>query len=59
VDEAGRQIYGDQWSQVCARNCKRVSQERTELLGELTAPELEKLIDGLKKLQRRHEAKVA
>jgi hypothetical protein len=57
VDELGQARYGEQWAaSVCTRNAKRVSGNRTELLGELTADELTKLIAGMKKLQRQHEA---
>jgi hypothetical protein len=58
VVELGQALYGEQWAaSVCTRNAKRVSGNRTDLLGELTANELSKLIDGMKKLQRQHEAK--
>lgn len=52
----GEAIYGDAWPEVCARNAKRVSQGRTEDWAGLTVDELQKLIDGLKKLKRQREA---
>lgn len=55
-DALGQQLYGDQWPQVCARNCKRVSAGATELIGDLTADQLAKLIDGLRKLEAQRQA---
>lgn len=55
-DALGQALYGDQWPQVCARNCKRVSAGATELIGDLTADQLTKLIDGLRKLEAQRQA---
>ncbi len=50
-DDLGQRLYGDQWPAVAARNCKRVSGGSTELIGDLTADQLTKLIEGLQRLE--------
>lgn len=55
VDTLGGQIYGDQWPEVCTRNVKRITAGQAELLGDLTAEQLQKLIAGLQKLQKQRE----
>lgn len=54
-DDLGQRLYGDQWPSVCERNCKRVSNGQTELIGDLTAAQLEKLISGLQKLEAKRK----
>lgn len=48
----GRELYGDQWDQVRRRNVQRVSGGRATEAGELTSEQIQKLIDGLKKLKQ-------
>jgi hypothetical protein len=55
LDDLGQQVYAERWPQVCARNCQRISDGATELLGDLTTEQLQKLIAGLRKLQRQRE----
>jgi hypothetical protein len=55
LEQLGRDLYGDQWEQVCRRNVQRVSNGRAHETGELSAAQIQKLIDGLKKLKRQRE----
>lgn len=48
----GRELYGDQWDQVRRRNVQRVSGGKATEAGELTSEQIQKLIDGLKKLKQ-------
>jgi hypothetical protein len=55
-DELGRHLYGAQWDQVCRRNVQRVSGGSAKTTGELSSEQIQKLIDGMKKLMRQREA---
>jgi hypothetical protein len=50
LDELGRNLYGEQWEQVRQRNVQRVSGGEAKSSGELTGEQIQKLIDGMKKL---------
>jgi hypothetical protein len=50
LDELGRNLYGEQWDQVRQRNVQRVSGGEAKSSGELTGEQIQKLIDGMKKL---------
>lgn len=55
-DELGRSLYGDQWEIVCRRNVQRISGGQAKTTGELSGEQIQKLIEGLKKLMRQREA---
>jgi len=52
-DALGLQLYGAQWPEIRSHNTERISGGRTKDAGELTAEQVQKLIDGLKSLQRK------
>ncbi|MCC6166525.1 MAG: hypothetical protein IT329_04785 [Caldilineaceae bacterium] len=47
----GRELYSEQWEQVRLRNVQRVSNGQARATGDLTAEQIQKLIDGMKKLK--------
>lgn len=47
----GRELYGEQWEQVRQRNVLRVSNGKARETDDLTAEQIQKLIDGMKKLK--------
>jgi hypothetical protein len=47
----GRDLYGEQWEQVRLRNVQRVSNGKARETGDLTAEQIQRLIDGMKKLK--------
>lgn len=51
MGQMGQQLYGDQWPQVSRHNAERISGGKALDAKELTVEQLNKLIDGLKKLQ--------
>ncbi|HXF64976.1 MAG TPA: hypothetical protein VNK95_25340 [Caldilineaceae bacterium] len=55
-DELGRSLYGDQWDIVCRRNVQRISGGQAKTTGELSGEQIQKLIEGMKKLMRQREA---
>lgn len=50
-ENMGRELYGAQWDQVRRRNVQRVSAGKARETGELTGEQIQKLIDGMKKLR--------
>lgn len=52
----GRDVYGDQWEHVRRRNVERISNGIAASDDELSKEQLQKLIDGLKKLKRQRTA---
>jgi hypothetical protein len=54
-DELGHDLYGDQWDAVCRRNVQRISGGEARTSGELSAEQIRKLIEGMRKLQRQRE----
>lgn len=50
-ENMGRELYGTQWDQVRRRNVQRVSAGQARETGELTGEQIQKLIDGMKKLR--------
>lgn len=51
----GLELYGDSWEQVCRRNVKRISGGEAQFVDELSAEQLQKLVDGLWKLQEQRK----
>jgi hypothetical protein len=51
-DSLGGQLYGDQWDQVKTHNCQRISKGQSAAPAGLAAEQIQRLIDGLKSLQR-------
>lgn len=52
----GTDLYGDQWDMVRKRNASRVSNNRTDSSKDLTADEVQALINGMKQLKQKREA---
>lgn len=55
-DELGQSLWGDQWQQVRLHNVERISNGQTQDHGQLSTDQLQRLIDGLKSLQRKRAA---
>ena len=53
LDELGRELYGEQWPQVRAHNIKRLAGEGATTLSQ---PQIDTLINGLKKLKMQRQA---
>ncbi|MCC6458029.1 MAG: hypothetical protein IT328_23950 [Caldilineaceae bacterium] len=53
----GKDLYGDQWEQVCRRNVNRISGGTTQESGELAPAQIEQLIAGMLKLKERKTAR--
>lgn len=58
-DEAGQALYGEQWDQVSKHNIERITGGQGQLVSDLTEEQLQKLIDGMRQLKRRRQAKQA
>ncbi len=58
-NELGEALYGEQWAQVSRHNVERITGGKAVETGALTTEQIQKLVDGMKKLQRkRHNAPV-
>lgn len=55
----GNDLYGDSWEAVCRRNVERISGGKTKYVDELSAEQIQKLVDGMWKLQERRKAEAA
>lgn len=53
--DLGQQLYGDQWAQVSRHNVERISEGQTNNSAQLSADQIQRLIDGLKSLQRKRQ----
>jgi hypothetical protein len=53
VEELGQTLYGGDWDQVRRRNIDRLTQGQTIEADDLTIEQLQTLLDGLQRLQRR------
>lgn len=51
-DQLGQELYGAQWQQVSRQNVERISSGQTTDAAQLNIEQVEKLIDGLKRLKR-------
>jgi hypothetical protein len=51
-DQLGQRLYGAQWAQVSQHNIERISAGQATSSAQLTAEQIQRLIDGLKSLQR-------
>jgi len=58
-DEAGQALYGEQWAQVSKHNIERITGGQGQLDSDLAEEQLQKLIDGMRQLKRRRQAKQA
>jgi len=58
-DQLGQELYGEQWSQVSRHNVERITGGKANESGSLTTEQIQKLVDGMKKLQRKRHAVVA
>lgn len=58
-DQLGQELYGEQWSQVSRHNVERITGGKANESGSLTTEQIQKLVDGMKKLQRKRRAVVA
>jgi hypothetical protein len=52
-DDLGRDLYGEQWAQVCRHNVERISGGQSQESAQLTPEQLQKLVTGLKSLKRK------
>jgi hypothetical protein len=59
VEELGQTLYGDDWDQVRRRNIDRLTQGQTIEADDLTIEQLQTLLDGLQRLQRRRKLRAA
>ncbi len=58
-NQLGEALYGEQWAQVSRHNVERITGGKAVETGALTTEQIQKLVDGMKKLQRkRHTAPV-
>ncbi|CAN5830758.1 hypothetical protein BH10CHL1_BH10CHL1_17760 [soil metagenome] len=58
-DQLGESLYGEQWAQVSRHNVERITGGKAVETRALTTEQIQKLVDGMKKLQRkRHTAPV-
>ena len=55
-DALGQELYGDQWAQVSRHNIERITGGEATESGALTPEQLQKLVDGMKKLQRKRQS---
>lgn len=53
MGQIGQQLYGDQWPQVSRHNAERISGRSEAELKDLSVEQLNKLIDGMKTLQKK------
>ena len=52
-DALGQELYGDQWTQVSRHNIERITGGKATESGALTTEQIQKLVDGMKGLQRK------
>jgi hypothetical protein len=53
--DLGQKLYGEQWAQVSRHNVERISEGQTNNSAQLSAEQIQRLIDGLKSLQRKRQ----
>ena len=58
-EQLGSELYGDQWAQTRRHNVARITASATSDCDELTAEQLQKLIDGMKQVKRKRRTKRA
>lgn len=49
----GKQLYGDQWTQVSRHNVERITGGQSTDCASLTTEQIQKLVDGMKKLDKK------
>lgn len=52
----GEELYGSQWDQVCRHNVERITAGVWSETKHLTTEQMQKLVDGMKKLQAKRQA---
>lgn len=55
-NKLGLELYGDTWEQVCRRNVKRISGGTKTFVDELSAEQVQRLVEGMWKLQEKKQA---
>ena len=55
-DALGQELYGDQWAQVSRHNIERITSGEATESGALTPEQIQKLVDGMKKLQCKRQS---
>lgn len=55
-ERLGSELYGVQWEQVCRHNVERITAGQATEVSALTAEQIQKLVDGMKKLQQKRQA---
>ncbi len=56
-DEAGHDLYGEQWAQVSQHNIARITGRQGQQVVDLTEEQLQKLIDGMRQLKQKRMGK--
>ena len=54
-DQLGQELYNDSWAQVSRHNVERITGGQSTDSGELSPEQIQKLVDGMKKLQRKRQ----
>jgi len=54
-NQLGESLYGEQWAQVSRHNVERITGGKAVETGALTTEQIQKLVDGMKKLQRKRQ----
>lgn len=55
-DELGQSLYGEQWAQIRRHNTERISEGKISDPAQLSAEHIQRLLDGLRSLQRKRQA---
>jgi len=55
-NQLGEELYGEQWEQVNRHNVERITNGAVSDSGALNAEQIQKLVDGMRKLQARRQA---
>ncbi|MCX6047860.1 MAG: hypothetical protein NT075_22400 [Chloroflexi bacterium] len=58
-NEAGHDLYGEQWVQVSKHNIERITGGQGQSANDLSEEQLQKLIDGMRQLKRKRQGKKA
>lgn len=53
--QLGEELYAEQWQQVSAHNVERITSGTSSNAADLTADQIQKLVEGMKKLKRKRQ----
>ena len=54
-DQLGNELYGAQWSIVCRHNVERITYGKSADSNALSSAQIQKLVDGMRKLQSKRK----